>query len=117
MNMLRAEAIQALVPGANFSTTEDNIFIWESDKPQPSEEEINAKIKELELLLPMRVLREQRDRLLKETDVYMVVDHTTKKLKEWKTYRQNLRDLTSTASPKLDENGQLIDVTWPTKPE
>ena len=42
--MLRAEAIQALVPGANFSTTGDNIFIWESDKPQPSEDEINAKI-------------------------------------------------------------------------
>ena len=47
MNMLRAEAIPALVPGANSSTTGDNIFIWESDKPQPSEEEINDKIKEL----------------------------------------------------------------------
>ena len=29
MNMLRAEAIQALVPGANFSTTGDNILSYE----------------------------------------------------------------------------------------
>ena len=33
-----------------------------------------------------------------------------------KDYRQALRDLPSTAKPKLDENGQLTNVTWPTKP-
>jgi hypothetical protein len=36
---------------------------------------------------------------------------------EWSTYRQALRDLPSTASPSLDENGNLTNVTWPNKPE
>ena len=34
-----------------------------------------------------------------------------------KKYRQDLRDLPSSAKPKLDENGNLTGVTWPTKPE
>ena len=34
-----------------------------------------------------------------------------------KEYRQALRDLPKTSSPKLDENGELTNVTWPTKPE
>ena len=32
-------------------------------------------------------------------------------------YSQALRDLPSTASPKLDESSQLTNITWPTKPE
>ena len=32
-------------------------------------------------------------------------------------YRKALRDLPSTASPELDEDGQLTGVTWPEKPE
>jgi len=116
MNMLRAEAIQALVPGANFSTTGDNIFIWESDKPQPSEDEINAKIKELELLLPMRVLREERNRLLAELDWTQGKDVPDAISNKYTAYRQALRDLPSTASPTL-VNGMLSNVTWPEKPE
>ena len=33
-----------------------------------------------------------------------------------KDYRQALRDMPSTAEPQLDEQGQLTNVTWPTKP-
>ena len=36
---------------------------------------------------------------------------------EQKAYRQKLRDLPATASPELNERGELINVTWPTKPE
>ena len=40
------------------------------------------------------------------------------KSKWLKDYRQALRDLPSTTSnPKIDENGHLTNVTWPTKPE
>ena len=39
------------------------------------------------------------------------------KKKEWETYRQKLRDLPKTASPKISETGILTNVTWPTKPE
>jgi hypothetical protein len=31
-------------------------------------------------------------------------------------YRQALRDLPSTATPELDENGGLTNITWPEKP-
>jgi hypothetical protein len=43
---------------------------------------------------------------------------TTSKNTEWKTYRQSLRDLPASASPKLDANGNLdmSSVTFPTEP-
>ena len=31
-------------------------------------------------------------------------------------YRQELRDLPENSSPKIDENGVLTGVTWPTEP-
>ena len=52
-------------------------------------------------------LREERDRLLNETDWYANSDVTMSN--DMKTYRQALRDLpANTADP--------TDVTWPTKP-
>ena len=43
---------------------------------------------------------------------------TTTKKTAWKTYRQSLRDLPPSASPKLDSNGNLdmSSVTFPTEP-
>ena len=64
---------------------------------------------------PMRLLRQQRNQKLSETDWMAYSDVTM--TDAWRTYRQALRDLPSTAKPKLDENGQLTNVTWPTKPE
>jgi hypothetical protein len=60
-------------------------------------------------------LRNQRNSLLAETDWWCVSDRTA--TAEQLTYRQALRDLPSTATPALDENGQLTGVTWPVKPE
>ena len=36
----------------------------------------------------------------------------------WKTYRQALRDLPASSTPKVDTNGDLdlTSVTWPTEP-
>ena len=78
-------------------------------------EQINAKIAELQDAEPMRLLREERNQKLTETDWMANSDVTM--TDAWRTYRQALRDLPSTAEPKLDENGQLTNVTWPTKPE
>ena len=37
---------------------------------------------------------------------------------EWKAYRQELRDIPATyPNPELDANGNLINITWPTRPE
>ena len=79
------------------------------------ESEIEKKLAELSAVEPMRLLREERNLRLQETDWRFRSDLTPSQ--EWIDYCQALRDLPSTASPELDENGQLINVTWPTKPE
>ena len=66
-----------------------------------------------------RLMREERDERLAETD--WVVTQSLEKGEEipekWKTYRQALRDLPSTSTPELNEFKQLSNITWPTKPE
>ncbi len=64
-------------------------------------------------------LRVTRNGLLAECDWTVLPDSalTDSKKTEWETYRQELRDLPSTASPSINESGNLINVTWPTKPE
>jgi len=77
-------------------------------------EDVLTKKKEMEAAEPMRLLREERNRRIVETDWWAGQDLTmTQKQKD---YRQALRDLPSTASPKI-ENDVLTNVTWPTKPE
>ena len=64
--------------------------------------------------IPPAMLREERNRLLLETDWWILKgDPSGDQL----AYRQELRDLPATATPELDSDGQLTGVTWPTKPE
>jgi len=65
---------------------------------------------------PMRLLREKRTQMLSESDWMANSDVTM--ADEWKSYRQQLRDITKDAKPKLDSNGGLdmSSVTFPTKP-
>ena len=88
---------------------------WLDERPKPTEKEINDKIVELNSAEPLKLLREERNKRLQETDWRFRSDLTPSQ--EWIDYSQALRDLPSTASPKLDEQGNLINVTWPTKPE
>ena len=90
-------------------------FTFHDGQIPPTEEEINKKIEELVSAEPMRLLRQERNRRLQETDWWAGKDVTMSQAR--KDYRQALRDLPSAAEPKLDENGQLTNVTWPTKPE
>ena len=64
----------------------------------------------------MRLLREERDRLIALTDWRASSDLTL--ATAWKTYRQALRDLPASASPTVDSEGYLnmSSVTWPTEP-
>ena len=55
-------------------------------------------------------LRFERNRKLAETDWTQSRDVTLSNDSAWKTYRQELRDITDSAK-------SLDDVTWPTKPE
>ena len=69
--------------------------------------QVSAKKTELINAEPMRLLREERDRLITETDWWASSDLTMTSAQT--TYRQALRDITSSAT-------SLDDVTWPTKP-
>ena len=55
-------------------------------------------------------LRQKRNRLLADTDYFALSDVTL--ADNMKTYRQQLRDLTS----GLDTVDEVNNVTWPTKP-
>ena len=79
--------------------------------------QVETKLTELQNAEPMRLLREERNRKLAETDWKDLPSYPGTDQEEWRTYRKSLRDLPSFASPELDENGQLTNVTWPTKPE
>ena len=109
-----SDAIIALGIDGGFKIRDGKIAKWYVNDPQPSEEEIQTKLTELRNAEPMRLLREERNKKLSETDWWVLPDRTTSQAQ--KDYRQALRDLPSTAKPKLDENGQLTNVTWPTKP-
>tara|TARA_Y100001951_G_C11130755_1_gene178101 strand:+ start:235 stop:606 length:372 start_codon:yes stop_codon:yes gene_type:complete len=115
-------AIRALHPDAQFTMVDDDITEWHSSGiTQPTEDEINAKIVELTDAEPYRLLREERNRRLQETDWRASSDLTISD--DWKSYRQALRDLPKThpinyGDPKLDSNGNLDMslITWPTLP-
>ena len=71
---------------------------------------VSAKKTELVNAEPMRLLREERDRRLAETDWMAGSDLTMSSA--WSTYRQALRDV-----PAQDGVTGLDNVNWPTKPE
>ena len=89
---------------------------WTDSSTKPTESEIDAEVIRLTNAEPMRLLRVERDRLLKACDWRASSDLTLSTA--WKTYRQNLRDLPASASPKLDADGNLdmSSVTFPTEP-
>ena len=58
-------------------------------------------------------MRSTRDNLLRDSDIYVLPDrwddYTDAKKTEWKTYRQNLRDLPETTT-------DINNINWPSKP-
>ena len=115
------DAISALHPTAQFTTNNGKIEEWHSSEiTQPTEEEINTKLNQLVTEEPFKLLREERNRLIAETDWTQLKDISLDSIREknWKEYRQALRDLPNESTPKLDSSGKLdmSSVTWPDKP-
>ena len=114
-----SEIMKNLCPNNNWKIIDNNL-IWKDDiTSKPTDAEIEAKRIELQNALPINKLRRERDNKLKKCDVYGLSDYpfTNDTIKQaWLTYRQALRDLPATASPQLDSNGFLTNVTWPTPP-
>jgi len=106
-----------VIRGVNSEETYSGLE-WLDSTTKPTESDINAKIAELDAAEPMRLLREERNSLLDQTDWTQNDDVPTETKTKWQTYRQQLRDLPATASPKLNSEYELDDtsVSWPTEP-
>jgi len=65
----------------------------------------------------MQLLREEREKLLIQSDWRDLPSYPGTDQEAWRTYRQDLRDMTELESPKIDQYGNLIEVVWPTPPE
>ena len=113
------DALQALKPGAQWTLNGDDYsgLTWlDSSQTKPTETEVNSKISALDNAEAMRLLRIERDTRIAKTDWRASSDLTL--ADAWKTYRQALRELPASATPKLgsDYELDLTSVTWPTEP-
>ena len=116
-------ALEALKPNSQWTLAGDsyaNLEWLDEIQTKPTEDEVTAKIAELEAAEPFKLLREERNKLIAETDWTQLKDISLDSIREknWKEYRQALRDLPNGSTPKLDGSGKLdmSSVTWPDKP-
>ena len=112
-------ALQALKPAAEWVQRGDTYsgLEWlDGSQTKPTETEVTNKVAELDAAEPMRLLRAERDARIAKTDWRASSDLTVSDA--WKTYRQALRDLPASATPKLNSSYDLdlTSVTWPTEP-
>ena len=114
-----SDALQSLKPGAIWTLRGDEYsgLEWQdSSQTKPTETEVTNKITALDAAEPIRLLRVERDKRIAKTDWRMLPDQTPSD--DWTNYRQALRDLPASATPKLDSFYELdlTSVTWPTEP-
>ena len=114
-----SNALQALKPGAEWVLRGGDYsgLEWlDGSQTKPTETEVNNKVAALDAAEPARLLRVERDRRIAKTDWRAGSDLTL--ASAWSTYRQALRDLPASATPKLDSSYELdlTSVTWPTEP-
>tara|TARA_B100000497_G_C7266721_1_gene187665 strand:- start:41 stop:409 length:369 start_codon:yes stop_codon:yes gene_type:complete len=116
-------AILKIIPNAEYTIigNDYNRLKWSetNTQPKPTLAECEAAWQEIMAEAPMKILREERNKKLFDTDYRIVVDfpHPSEEVKQaWITYRQELRDLPANSTPGFHENGQLTGVTWPTPP-
>ena len=113
-NFYRPQAVYATHPNARHGDG-TNYYDENGNTISLDETKISEKQKEIENSEAIRIMREERNRLLQETDWRFRTDLSPSQ--EWIDYSQALRDLPSTSSPELDEQGYLTNVAWPNKPE
>ena len=119
-----SQALIELTPGAEWVLhgTEYSGLNWIDGHgyDKPTAEALDAKVAELDGAEAMRLLRIERDKRLAKDDwkVVKAKETGTNLTTAFKTYRQALRDLPSTATPTLDSTYELdlTSVTWPTEP-
>ena len=111
-------ALILLKPGAQWTLNGEDYtgLNWLDSEQQPTKQEIFDKIAELDAAEPMRLLRIERDKKIALTDWRVLPDQTP--TDDWINYRQALRDLPASATPKLNSLYELdfSSFTWPTEP-
>ena len=126
MDLTKADALASLKPNSewtwdwdaeNPTVREYDKMVWLDSDTKPTEAEIDAELIKINDAEPMRRLREERDRLLVETD-WMSNPDSPAISDAWKTYRQTLRDLPASTTPVIDNTSicGITSITWPTKP-
>ena len=124
MTLTLVDALRVLRPNDSFIVRGDivyeNIQLVDKNKTLPTKDELNSKLGELKKEEPMKLLREKRNKLIAETDWTQLKDIDLDIIRErnWKNYRQALRDLPAKSNPKLNSIGELdmSSVVWPDKP-
>jgi hypothetical protein len=117
-----SDALYALGIDGGWKIKEGQIVKWWADKPQPSDDVIQAKLTELNAAEPMRLLREERNRRIALTDWRFRSDLSPSQ--EWRDYCVALRDLPANYSPTFDimtEDGYPLvkednTTPWPEEP-
>lgn len=98
----------------------DGLLWGENNKiNKPTKEEFENNFATFINSKPLRLLRIKRNQLLQESDWVTIKAYSqgVEVSAEWKTYLQALRDLPENSEPQLNDNGELINVIWPTPPE
>jgi hypothetical protein len=94
----------SVISGSYFEINEDEVVEYQTRRPK-TEQEIQEETEQ-----KWRAIREKRNRLLLESDWTQLPDSplSEEKRLEWKTYRQELRDITNYTSP--------YEIIWPNEP-
>lgn len=110
--LTKAQAILDLYPAVkHVRHLDDGGFLALDENEQEvswDDAAVTAKLTELEAAFELRKLRDERNKLLSETDHWAMTD-TADMTTAQTDYRQALRDITNTYS-------SLDTVVWPTKP-
>lgn len=120
--MLLIEALKILYPDHTWGVAKDSYegIVWGNmpEEDRPSEEIVEAKRQELNVIEAWRQFREQRNTKLRATDPLVLPDypHPSEETRTaWLDYRKKLRDSTVTANPEVDNSNNLT-AEWPTPP-
>ena len=107
--------------GYSRAVTTDGVgtIIWDNPSASglPTSDQIITKAKELSVNNAITAMRETRNMIIQESDWMANSDVTMPD--NWKTYRQNLRDITSTVTDDTIRYAMGDDInhsSWPTKP-
>ena len=65
---------------------------------------------------PIDEIRSIRNREIRRSDWRMTVDYPYDDQDKWKTYRQELRDMTTGQNPSYNDDGVIVQFEWPVDP-